>query len=106
MKKIERKLIEEIAEKIRTKLEVEKIILFGSAAWGKMSECRDIDLFIIMKSDLRRDKRAILISGFFADREFPLDIIVYTPKEVESGLKRKNPFLQKVINEGKVLYAA
>ncbi len=106
MEKINRQLIEKVANKIKSDIPVLKIILFGSAVWGELSENSDLDLFVIMESDLRRDKRAIIISEMFSEREFPLDVIVYTPEEVESGLRRQNPFLRKVLAEGEVLYAA
>lgn len=98
------KKIKEIVNKIKSQFRPQKIILFGSYAWGKPSEDSDIDLFLIMESSLRRDERACQIQKIFADRTFPLDIIVYTPKEVEESLKRGNPFIKEILSKGGVLY--
>ncbi len=89
---VEKKKIVEISDKIKARFHPLKIILFGSYAWGKPTSDSDIDLFLIMDSNLRRDDRAVQVSDLFLDRTFPLDIIVYTPEEVEMSIKRDNPF--------------
>lgn len=99
-----KELIKKITHKIRTNFNPQKIILFGSYAWGKPTKDSDVDLFLIMESNLRRDDRAVLISDLFPRRMFPLDIIVYTPEEIELSLKRGNPFTKEILTKGKVLY--
>ncbi|HIE15105.1 TPA: nucleotidyltransferase domain-containing protein [Candidatus Bathyarchaeota archaeon] len=37
---------------MKTQFQPQKIILFGSYAWGKPTEDSDIDLFLIMESNL------------------------------------------------------
>src|SRR3989338_2991477 len=101
---IDEKTINSLAQEIRARVNPKKIILFGSYAWGRPTEDSDIYLFIIMDSDLRRDERAQRISGLFPHRVFPLDIIAYTPSELELSLKRGNFFIEEVITKGKVLY--
>lgn len=101
---VRRELVTEIANKIKVHFHPQKIILFGSYAWGKPTEDSDVDLFVIMNSTLRRDERAVRISDLFPNRRFPLDVIVYTPKELKLSLKRGNPFTKEIIDKGKVLY--
>ncbi len=98
-----KKLLRQIADKIHKNCRPEKIILFGSNAWGKPSKHSDIDIFLVMDSNLRRDKRADKISELFADRTFPLDVIVYTPHELNKSLKNGNAFISEIINRGKTL---
>lgn len=50
-----------IAEKIKSSFNPIKIILFGSHAYGKSTLTSDLDLFVIMKTDLRFHKQAALI---------------------------------------------
>ena len=100
----QKEMVKEIVEKIKIQFHPQKIILFGSYAWGKPTEGSDIDLFIIMESNLRRDERAVQISDFFPYRLFALDVIVYTPEELELSLKRGNPFIKEILTKGKVLY--
>ena len=99
-----KEIITEMVNKIKTQFAPQKVILFGSYAWGKPTEDSDIDLFVIMESNLRRDERARRIQKIFPDRTFPLDIIVYTPKEVEQSMERGNPFIEEILTKGGVLY--
>ena len=100
----QKEMVKEIVEKIKIQLHPTKIILFGSYAWGKPTEDSDIDLFIIMESNLRRDERSVQISDLFPHRLFPMDIIVYTPEEIELSLRRGNPFIKEILTRGKLLY--
>jgi len=90
----------QITDKIKTHFNPQKIIVFGSYAWGKPTEDSDIDIFLIMESNLRRDERARQVQKIFSQRTFPLDVIVYTPEEVEQSLKRGNPFIREILNQG------
>ncbi|MFQ6109811.1 MAG: nucleotidyltransferase domain-containing protein [Candidatus Aminicenantales bacterium] len=101
---IKNKMITDIVNKIKLHFRPKKIILFGSYAWGKPNEDSDIDLFVIMESDLRRDERSCMIQKLFSDRTFPLDIIVYTPKEVKESLNRGNPFIEEILTRGALVH--
>jgi uncharacterized protein len=92
--------VKEIVDQIRAAFHPQKIVLFGSYAWGEPAEDSDIDLFLVMDSDLRRDERARQVQEIFSDRTFPLDIIVYTPKELEESLARENPFIKEILSKG------
>ena len=104
MDKNKKEIIAEIVDKIKAQFRLQKIILFGSYVWGVPTEDSDIDLFLIMESNLRRDERALQIRKVFPHRIFPLDIIVYTPQEVKQSLERGNPFIKEILSRGNVLY--
>jgi predicted nucleotidyltransferase len=97
------KEIENIKNQLIEKYKPEKIILFGSAAWGK-GEINDIDLFIIKGEVpyLGADRLLELYSLIRADAA--VDYIVYKPEEVEDRLSLGDPFVEKIFKEGKVLY--
>lgn len=98
-------MIEELIKQIASVFNPQKIILFGSHAWGAPSKDSDFDLFIIMDSgELRHSKRAIDILSKCHPGTIPLDLLVRTPKEVEERLSIDDPFIKKIIKEGKVLY--
>lgn len=101
---VNKKIVAKIAEEIKVHFHPQKIILFGSYAWSRPTEDSDIDIFLIMESDLRRDERARQVQHIFSDRTFPLDIIVYTPQEVKRSLARGNPFVKEILTKGSVLY--
>jgi len=98
------KLILNIVDRIKDRFHPLKIILFGSYAWGVPDDDSDIDLFVIMESNLRRDQRARQIQKIFSDRTFPLDIIVYTPEEIKLSMKRGNSFIKEILTRGGVVY--
>jgi predicted nucleotidyltransferase len=97
---VKKEMIEKIIRKIRKQFKPQRIILFGSYAWGKPSDDSDIDIFLIMESNLRRDVRAYQVQKIFSDRTFPLDIIVYTPEEVNQSLKRGTLFIKEILERG------
>ena len=92
-------------KRIASELKPEKIILFGSYAYGNPTPDSDVDLFIIIKGDKRQN--LLSASLLLYPREFPVDIIVKTPEEVEMDLKggKDNSFFtRELIKKGIVLY--
>lgn len=90
----------------------EKIILFGSRAYGKPRAHSDIDLLIVMnrlrsKSVLERDRRVAEVarSARASDGTFPMDVIVRSPVELAYRLRIGDPFFREVMLKGRVLYA-
>jgi predicted nucleotidyltransferase len=95
--------LKEITDKIVKEYEPEKIILFGSWAWGKPTEDSDVDLFIVKETDNTRDT-ARRIDGSIFPRFSAMDFIVYTPNQLKKELEIEEPFITKVLKAGKVLY--
>jgi predicted nucleotidyltransferase len=103
---IKRSAINKIAEKIKTRYKPEKIILFGSYAWGKPTDDSDIDLFIIKRTKLRPIDRRIQVRRIVnLKRLIAFSPIVFTPKEMEYLLRIGDPFVKEIMATGKVLYA-
>jgi predicted nucleotidyltransferase len=99
-------LIQKITEKIVRECNPHKIILFGSFAWGKPKRYSDLDFLVIMDSAVARpDIRAMQIEALFDDLDCPIDIFAYTPEEVATCLKKRNPFIRDILQKGRVLYA-
>ncbi len=101
---IEKEKISEIVEKIASGYNPDKIILFGSYASGNPNENSDIDLFVIKDSNLSRPERAVLVRKMLYGSLVPIDLIVYTPKEIAESKENMFSFVYEVLNTGKVLY--
>lgn len=101
-----KELIERITEKIKDQYKPEKIILFGSLAWGKPSKDSDIDLFIVKRTKLKIRQRAIKVRKILREENAltAIDILVYTPEEISERLKLGDSFISKILRKGKVLY--
>ena len=93
-----------LAKKIAEEYKPEKIILFGSAANGDIRENSDVDLFVIKDTEKRGVERDQEVLRLLHNREFPLDVVVYTPYEVEWRSKGGDPFVLDVLEEGSVIY--
>jgi predicted nucleotidyltransferase len=91
-------------QKIVDELNPEKIILFGSYAYGKPTPHSDVDLLVVLKTSASLKERSWRVSRLLLPRPFPVDILVKTPKEIEKALKSGDFFLQEILTCGKVLY--
>jgi predicted nucleotidyltransferase len=90
-------------ERLIREINPEKIILFGSYAYGRPTPDSDVDLLIVWDTDKSRRERVVTISLLLYPRLFPVDIIVKTPRELAEEAPR-NFFLQEILNRGVVLY--
>jgi predicted nucleotidyltransferase len=96
--------IRRFARRIAERFQPEKIILFGSYAYGRPHAESDVDLLVIMPaSDVVNQATRICLAF---ERPFALDLIVRTPKQVERGVREDDWFLREVTEKGKVLYEA
>lgn len=97
--------IEEIIKRIIENYKPEKIILFGSYAYGHPTEDSDLDLLIIKDINIPRYKRAREIRKYlWGITDIPKDIIVYTQKEIDDWKKVEEAFITNVVKKGKILY--
>ncbi|MGH9833363.1 MAG: nucleotidyltransferase domain-containing protein [Blastocatellia bacterium] len=94
-----RKLCNRIAEAYHP----EKIILFGSHAYGKPTPESDVDLLIVMDFEGRPIEQSIKISNEL-DIVIPVDLLIYTPKEVDWRVKDGDMFMIDILKRGKVMY--
>ncbi len=98
------RLLREITDQIVAAVQPNKVILFGSYAYGKPTMDSDIDLLIVMESRQRPVERARVVSDLFPERHFGMDILVRTPQEVAQRLAIGDEFMRAITQEGKVLY--
>ncbi len=86
----------------------EKIILFGSYAYGVPHKDSDIDLLIIKKTSRPFIDRLAQVRKILTDpkRSVPLEPIVLTPEELNARLSIGDQFIEEIVTRGKVLYAA
>jgi predicted nucleotidyltransferase len=97
-------LLADITRRIVEKFDPYTVILFGSYAWGKPQKDSDIDLLVVMDSDERPAKRGMLISPIARVPFVPMDLLVYTPQEIEDRLTIGDFFVREIMEKGKVLY--
>jgi predicted nucleotidyltransferase len=101
---VKRAQIREVVREIAEKFHPEKVILFGSYAYGKPTIDSDVDLLVVMESEERPARRAIRVAHELLDIPFPMDILVRTPAEVVKRLQMEDYFMREVVQQGRVLY--
>jgi predicted nucleotidyltransferase len=100
-----KKTILAVVKKIQEEYQPEKIILFGSYAYGKPTESSDIDLFIIKESKKRRIDRFCEVRKIIRDiKGISIQPVVFTKAELERRMKLGDDFIQEILTKGKVVY--
>ena len=101
-------VVHELVKRLVSEYAPQKIILFGSYAFGRPNQDSDIDLFIIKETSeklpQRMDRVRRLLTG--THRGIPFDPIILTPQEVDQRLKAGDQFIAEIIQRGEVLHAA
>src|SRR4029077_8247623 len=95
-------VIRRFARQVAERFQPEKIILFGSYAYGTPHQDSDVDILVVMPARNQLDQ-AVKIE-LACDPPFPLDIIVRTPKNLAWRLAEGESFLREIMSKGKVLY--
>lgn len=96
--------IQKIARDIAEAVNAERVVLFGSYANGHAGEDSDIDLLVVAESDQPRYRRSRDLYRLFHPHGFALDIVVYTPEEMNQNSRTPVSFVSQVMREGKTVY--
>ena len=97
--------IKEVMERIVQEFQPEKIILFGSYAWGAPTKDSDVDLFIVKKGDKSSLEMMQEVNRIVFKRDFAMDFLVYTTQQLEKRKEMGDPFIKLIMESGKILYA-
>ncbi len=103
-RRIPMQAIRSVANQIAEKFHPEKIILFGSYAYGKPRPESDVDLLVVLETPLRNSQQAAQIARAI-EYHFGLDLLVRRPQQLTDRLRLGDFFIQEVMENGKVLYA-
>ena len=100
--------IKKLCGQIAREFKPEKIILFGSQAYGKPTAESDIDLLVVMpyKGSPFRQAGEILKRVIPSVGVLPIDLVVRTPKQVKERLAIGDQFMNEILERGKVMYEA
>ena len=83
----------------------QKVILFGSYAYGVPGPDSDIDLLVIMPFEGRIHEQAVKIRRDLSSM-MPLDLLVRTPEQVRERVEMEDFFMREIVEQGKVPYDA
>lgn len=94
----------EVVERLAAQLQPERVILFGSYAYGTPTPDSDVDLLVILDTHASTTERYLAVSRLLYPRPFPVDILVRTPEEIEQALRANDFFIREIVTHGRVLY--
>ena len=97
-----------MVDKLAREYRPERVVLFGSYAYGTPDEESDIDLLIIKNTPEAFIDRWETVRRILSDpkRRTPLETLILTPEEVSQRLEIGDQFIMEILEKGKVLYAA
>jgi predicted nucleotidyltransferase len=101
------KIIRAILDKIVSDYAPEKVILFGSRAYGQPGPDSDVDLLIIKDTTQRFLDRWTSVLGILTGTHpgVAVEPLVMTPGEIEERLAAGDQFIREILEKGEVLYA-
>ena len=94
----------ELSERIAKEFNPDKIILFGSYAYGTPKEFSDIDLLVIMPFEGNSFDQATTILEC-ARPGYYVDVIVRSPDDAAQRYRDFDPLIRDAFDRGTVLYA-
>jgi predicted nucleotidyltransferase len=96
--------IEEIAKRIVAEFHPRRIVLFGSRARGDERADSDLDLLVVMSTDLPAAERIRAVDRLFRPRSWSMDVVVLTPDEAAASRTSRNSLVSIAEREGRVVY--
>ncbi len=95
--------IRDLCDQIVREFHPQKIMLFGSYAYGQPSADSDVDLLVIMPFEGSSREQAVKIRSRI-DTPIALDLLVRTPEQIAERLAMGDFFIREITEQGRVLY--
>jgi uncharacterized protein len=96
--------IQELGAQIAKGFHPQRIILFGSHAWGTAGEYSDVDLLVILPFEGKNFHKSLEILNYL-NVHLPIDLLARRPDDVQRRYAEGDPLIREALNHGKVLYA-
>ena len=95
-------VIRRFARRVAEQFQPDKIVLFGSHAYGTPHPDSDVDILVVMPARNQHDQAVRIRLAVPAP--FPMDLIVRTPENLQWRLRDGESFHTEIMTKGKVLY--
>ena len=99
-------VIDKMTQRIVREVHPQRILLFGSRAYGQANEHSDVDFLVVEREPFGRNRRreAVRIWRCLSEFRVPTDILVYSTSEVAQWKDSSHHVIGMALREGKVLY--
>lgn len=95
--------VEALSRQIARAFDPDKIILFGSYAYGRPAEYSDLDMLVIMPFEGHPFDKAMEILDRL-DPDFSADVVIRSPEDAARRYAECDPLIREAFDRGKVLY--
>jgi predicted nucleotidyltransferase len=95
-------VIRRFAGQVAERFSPDKIILFGSHAYGTPHADSDVDILVIMPARNELDQAFKIRCE--VPTQFPMDLLVFKPQHVKWRLEERESFLTEIMTKGRILY--
>src|ERR1035437_1618304 len=99
---IDRKKIKAFVGEVARQFRPQRVVLFGSYAYGRPGDDSDVDLLVIMPHEGHSAIQAAEIRKRIR-AGFPVDLIVRSPREIRKRLAMDDFFITEILEQGKTL---
>ena len=103
---VDETVLDEVVRRVLTVARPDRIILFGSAATGQMTEDSDLDLLLVEPEPADTRDRSVRIRRALGDVRYPVDVIVMSSARFEETKNLIGGIAYPARKYGRVLYEA
>ncbi len=101
-----KKTLDEVTRRIVEVANPQRVLLFGSAARGRMTRDSDLDILVIVRGPTHRRRLAQRIYRNLHGIAIAVDVIVATEADLQKYGQRGGMILRPALHEGRILYEA
>ena len=98
-------IVQDYISKLKSKINIEQIYLYGSYAKGNPNEWSDIDLYVISKDfpeDYLKGQNGYFLYTLLGNHDLRLEVIGIHPKQLENPIEKS--FFEEVESTGQTIY--
>ena len=103
---VDETLLKELVRRVLSVAQPDRIILFGSAASGRMTKDSDLDLLVVEPVLANTHERSVQIRGALGDIGYPVDVIVMRTERFERTKRAIGGIAYPANKYGRVIYEA
>lgn len=95
--------IEAVSRKIVREFHPERVILFGSHAYGSPADFSDVDILVIMPFEGHPFDKSLEVLNRI-NPSFSVDLLVRRPDDTKRRYDEYDPLIRDALDSGRVLY--
>jgi uncharacterized protein len=99
-----RRAIDDLVQAIVSQFSPDRVILFGSRAYGTPQPWSDVDLLVVMDTPQGAGPAMQAVRNSLPRRPFSVDIVVRSQAEIDRRIALDDWFLEEITRKGQVLY--